>query len=134
MLNKSFLIGEVVSTVTTGQTGPSNLTFARFKIEVKNKNSQKSTNFYAIGFGSKTKIANEVTVGDILFIQGQIGLSSFQNEKQERIFYQEIKIEDYQIISKKPAKIEHPSQLKTHIEIDKQQQNKIFHEIFPDFE
>ncbi|XBE78080.1 single-stranded DNA-binding protein [Mesomycoplasma ovipneumoniae] len=134
MLNKSFLIGEVVSTVTTGQTAASNLTFARFKIEVKNKNSQKPTNFYVIGFGSKTKIANEIAIGDLVFIQGQIGLSSFQNEKQERIFYQEIKIEDYQIISKSPAKIEHPSQLKAHIEIDKQQQNKIFHEIFPDFE
>ncbi|MDW2913447.1 single-stranded DNA-binding protein [Mesomycoplasma ovipneumoniae] len=134
MLNKSFVIGEVVSTVTTGQTAASNLTFARFKIEVKNKNNQKPTNFYVIGFGSKTKIAHEITIGDLVFIQGQIGLSSFQNEKQERIYYQEIKIEDYQIISKKPAKIEHPSQLKAHIEIDKQQQNKIFHEIFPEFE
>ncbi|MDW2861074.1 single-stranded DNA-binding protein [Mesomycoplasma ovipneumoniae] len=134
MLNKSFVIGEVVSTVSTGQTAVSNLTFARFKIEVKNKNSQKPTNFYAIAFGSKTKIAHEITVGDLVFIQGQIGLSSFQNEKQERIFYQEIKIEDYQIISKRSAKIEHPSQLKTHIEVDRQQQNKVFHEIFPDFE
>ncbi|XBE78406.1 single-stranded DNA-binding protein [Mesomycoplasma ovipneumoniae] len=134
MLNKSFVIGEVVSSVSTGQTAASNLTFARFKIEVKNKNSQKPTNFYVIAFGSKTKIANEISIGDILFIQGQIGLSSFQNEKQERIFYQEIKIEDYQIILKKPAKIEHPSQLKTHIEVDRQQQNKVFHEIFPDFE
>ncbi|MDW2910181.1 single-stranded DNA-binding protein [Mesomycoplasma ovipneumoniae] len=134
MLNKMFVIGEVVSTVTTGQTAASNLTFARFKIEVKNKNNQKPTNFYVIGFGSKTKIAHEITIGDLVFIQGQIGLSSFQNEKQERIYYQEIKIEDYQIISKTPAKIEHPSQLKAHIEIDKQQQNKIFHEIFPEFE
>lgn len=131
MLNKIFVVGEVISNVSIGQTSASNLDFVRFKI--KNKNNKIPTNFSVIGFGSKTKIANEISIGDLLFIQGQVGLYSFQNENQERICYQEIKIDDYQILSKNPAKIEVPLELKD-VEIDREKHNKIFQEISGDFE
>ncbi|MXR44173.1 hypothetical protein DR087_00275 [Mycoplasma hyopneumoniae] len=131
MLNKIFVVGEVISNVLIGQTSASNLDFVRFKI--KNKNNKIPTNFSVIGFGSKTKIANEISIGDLLFIQGQVGLYSFQNENQERICYQEIKIDDYQILLKNPAKIEAPLELKD-VEVDRQEHNKIFQEISGDFE
>ncbi|ASU14189.1 hypothetical protein CIB43_00278 [Mesomycoplasma hyopneumoniae] len=131
MLNKIFVVGEVISNVSIGQTSASNLDFVRFKI--KNKNNKISTNFSVIGFGSKTKIANEISIGDLLFIQGQVGLYSFQNENQERICYQEIKIDDYQILLKNPAKIEDALELKD-VEVDREEHNKIFQEISGDFE
>ncbi|QBY87613.1 single-stranded DNA-binding protein [Mesomycoplasma hyopneumoniae] len=131
MLNKIFVVGEVISNVSIGQTSASNLDFVRFKI--KNKNNKIPTNFSVIGFGSKTKIANEISIGDLLFIQGQVGLYSFQNENQERICYQEIKIDDYQILLKNPAKIEAPLELKD-VEVDREEHNKIFPEISGDFE
>ncbi|WP_434342084.1 single-stranded DNA-binding protein [Mesomycoplasma hyopneumoniae] len=131
MLNKIFVVGEVISNVLIGQTSASNLDFVRFKI--KNKNNKIPTNFSVIGFGSKTKIANEISIGDLLFIQGQVGLYSFQNENQERICYQEIKIDDYQILLKNPAKIEAPLELKD-VEVDREEHNKIFQEISGDFE
>lgn len=131
MLNKIFVVGEVISNVSIGQTSASNLDFVRFKI--KNKNNKIPTNFSVIGFGSKTKIANEISIGDLLFIQGQVGLYSFQNENQERICYQEIKIDDYQILLKNPAKIEAALELKD-VEVDREEHNKIFQEISGDFE
>ncbi|WP_337899583.1 hypothetical protein, partial [Mesomycoplasma ovipneumoniae] len=63
MLNKVLVVGQVVSAPFLSQTNNSSLNFVRFKIEVKNKNSQKPTSFYLIGFGSKTKITNEISIG-----------------------------------------------------------------------
>ncbi|WNM14788.1 single-stranded DNA-binding protein [Mesomycoplasma ovipneumoniae] len=112
MLNKVLVVGQVVSAPFLSQTNNSSLNFVRFKIEVKNKNSQKPTNFYLIGFGSKTKITNEISIGDLIFVQGPVSLSSFQNPQNEKIFYLEIKINDYQIISKNHSKPNHSLDLK----------------------
>ncbi|MDW2829534.1 single-stranded DNA-binding protein [Mesomycoplasma ovipneumoniae] len=112
MLNKILVVGQVASTPFISQTNNSSLNFVRFKIEVKNKSNQKPVNFYAIGFGSKTKITNEISIGDLIFVQGPVSLSSFQNPQNEKIFYLEIKIEDYQIISKNHSKPNHSLDLK----------------------
>ncbi len=112
MLNKVLVVGQVTSAPFISQTNNSSLNFVRFKIEVKNKNTQKPTSFYLIGFGSKTKITNEISIGDLIFVQGPVSLSSFQNPQNEKIFYLEIKIEDYQIISKNHSKPNHSLDLK----------------------
>ncbi|WNM14972.1 hypothetical protein [Mesomycoplasma ovipneumoniae] len=111
-VKQSFGCGQVVSAPFSAKTNNSSLNFVRFKIEVKNKNSQKPTNFYLIGFGSKTKITNEISIGDLIFVQGPVSLSSFQNPQNEKIFYLEIKINDYQIISKNHSKPNHSLDLK----------------------